>query len=102
VWGGVLTVEAVFNHSVTVHIVHDPVGILLRVSLKSYVRHGSSEDDNLIVLGELVDEANGTGSDQIVHTVLVLFLIFFTILLAFQMYEGLVQVEDQGIHRAVV
>jgi hypothetical protein len=86
VWGGVLAVETMLNHSVTIHIVHDPVGILYRVIVKSYIRHGCSEDDNLIILGKLVNEANCTGSDQIVHTVLVLFLIFLSILLTFQMY----------------
>ena len=61
--------------------------------MKTYVRHGSCEDDQLVVLAELIEELDSTRSDQIVA----LLVLILGVLVAFEMDESLIQVKHKCV-----
>lgn len=78
-----LSVQPVFDHeTILVEIVEDFVRILKQKFkdqrhglVETYLGHRCCENDNFVVEGQLLEELNGTRSDEVVVTIFVVTLV---------------------------
>ena len=83
-WSGMLSIETVAHDPMAIHIIHDPISILLVKHSKvgSYIWHCCREDYYLEILCHLIKELNCSWSNQIINIIVLTYRLITLIIIA--------------------